>query len=160
MIRRQSVKRRIFISFDHEDTAQVNGFLGLRNILDNFDFYNHKLDHRVKSDQDNYVKRVIREQYITPASVTVVLIGNRTADSPWVKWEIGESKNQAKGILGIRLPGSTGRVPSGIPANAAGGWQPDKFAGWIEWAFKNRPRVGTPFVKRNPMGISFFMRGR
>ena len=72
MIRRQSVKRRIFISFDHEDTAQVNGFLGLRNILDNFDFYNHKLDHRVKSDQDNYVKRVIREQYITPASVTVV----------------------------------------------------------------------------------------
>lgn len=26
------VKRRIFVSFDH-DTQQVNGFLGLRNII-------------------------------------------------------------------------------------------------------------------------------
>jgi hypothetical protein len=34
------VKRRIFISFDHDDTSKVNGFLGLRNITDSFDFYN------------------------------------------------------------------------------------------------------------------------
>ena len=39
-------KRRIFISFDHADTDKVNGFLGLRNIVDGFEFYNHKLDHR------------------------------------------------------------------------------------------------------------------
>jgi hypothetical protein len=42
-------KRRIFISFDHDDTLQVNGFLGLRQILDGFDFYNHKLDRRIQS---------------------------------------------------------------------------------------------------------------
>ena len=39
-------KRRIFISFDHDDTQQVNGFLGLRNIMDNFEFYNQ--ERRVK----------------------------------------------------------------------------------------------------------------
>lgn len=131
-------KRRIFISFDHDDTAQVAGFLGLRNIMDNFEFYNHKLDHRIQSSDETYVRRVIREEYIRPASVTIVLIGNRTADSRWVRWEIEESKRQGMGILGIRLKDSYGRVPSNIPANAVGGWEPENFASWIEWAYQQR----------------------
>jgi len=131
-------KRRIFISFDHDDTSQVNGFLGLRNIIDGFEFYNHKLDHRINSMDTNYVCRVIREEYIKPASVIVVLIGNKTASSEWVKWEINESLRQGKGILGIRLPNTIGKIPDGIPSNAVGDWQPDKFPSWIEWAFQNR----------------------
>ena len=132
------IKRRIFISFDHNDTAQVNGFLGLRNIMDGFEFYNHKLDHRIKSDNADYVCRVIQEEYIRPSSVTVVLIGNKTAQSEWVKWEIAESLKQGKGILGIRLQGTSGQIPVGIPSNAVGDWQPEKIPSWIEWAFKNR----------------------
>ncbi|MBI2857231.1 MAG: TIR domain-containing protein [Chloroflexi bacterium] len=132
------IKRRIFISFDHDDTDQVNGFLGLRNIVDGVEFYNHKLDHRVNSRDVEYVRRVIREEYISPASVTVVLIGNQTAQSPWVKWEIQESLRQGKGILGIRLPGAFGPAPDGIPSNAVGGWDPEKFPSWIEWAFQQR----------------------
>ena len=133
-------KRRIFISFDHADTAKVNGFLGLRNIMDGFEFYNHKLDHRIRSSDSEYIARVIREEYITPASVTVVLIGDQTAQSPWVKWEIAESLKQKKGILGIRLPDTAGPVPAGIPSNAVGGWDPEKFPGWVEWAYQNRPK--------------------
>ena len=129
-------KRRIFISFDHDDTLQVNGFLGLREILDNFDFYNHKLDRRIDSQNDDYVARVIREDYIKPASVTVVLIGASTANSRWVKWEIAETIRQGKGILGIRLKGKTGEIPEGIPSKAVGGWNPAKFSSWIEWAYK------------------------
>jgi hypothetical protein len=129
-------KRRIFISFDHDDSAQVSGFLGLRLILDNFEFYNHKLDRRINSTDVDYVKRVIREEYIRPASVTVILIGNKTAESPWVRWEIEESIRQGKGLLGIQLKGSWGRIPAGIPNNAVGGWDPDKFASWIEWAYR------------------------
>lgn len=131
-------KRRIFISFDHDDTDQVNGFLGLREIIDGVEFFNHKLDRRVNSTDGNYVGRVIRDDYITPASVTVVLIGNSTAQSEWVKWEIAESLRQGKGILGIRLKGTYGTIPQGVPANAIGDWQPDNFAGWIEWAYQNR----------------------
>ena len=108
-------KRRIFISFDHADTEQVNGFLGLRNVLDNLEFYNHKLDRRIQSNDSNYVTRIIREEYLRPASVTVVLIGNNTAASPWVRWEIEESLRQGKGILGIRLKDSHGAIPAGIP---------------------------------------------
>jgi hypothetical protein len=131
------IKRRIFISFDHDDTLQANGFMGLRNIIDNFDFYNHKLDHRINSNDIEYVKRVIREEYIKPASVTVVLIGSKTAQSYWVKWEIEESLCQRKGLLGIQLKGTQGAVPFGISTNAVGDWQPDKFADWIEWAYQN-----------------------
>ena len=133
-------KRRIFVSFDHDDTQQVTGFLGLRQFVDNFDFYNHKLDRRIKSADAEYVARVIREEYIRPASVTVVLIGNRTAQSQWVKWEIEESKRQGKGILGIRLKDTWGPIPAGIPSEAVGGWDPDKFASWVEWAFQQSLR--------------------
>ena len=105
------IKRRIFISFDHDDTDKVNGFLGLRNIIDEFEFYNHKLDHRIMSDNEEYVKRIIREEYIRPASVTVVLIGDKTAKSKWVGWEIVESRRQIKGILGIRLQNTSGSLP-------------------------------------------------
>lgn len=129
-------KRRIFISFDHNDTQQVLGFLGLRNIIDDFEFYNHKLDRRINSPDVEYVTRVIREEYIRPASVTVVLIGNNTAASKWVQWEIQESIRQGKGILGIRLRDTMGPIPAGIPTKAVGGWDPDKFSAWIEWAYR------------------------
>ena len=131
-------KRRIFISFDHGDTQQVNGFLGLRQITDGLEFYNHKLDRRIASTDDAYVKRVIREQYIQPASVTVVLIGNQTSQSTWVRWEIGESLRQQKGLLGIRLKDSYGAIPEGIRHDAVGSWDPEKFLSWIEWAYQNR----------------------
>lgn len=129
-------KRRIFISFDHDDSQQVAGFMGLRNIIDGFDFYNHKLDRRINSSDAEYVCKVIKDEYVTPASVTVVLIGNKTANSDWVKWEIQTSKALGKGILGIRLKDSWGVVPQGIPQDAVGDWQPEKFPAWIEWAYQ------------------------
>lgn len=131
-------KRRIFISFDHDDTTQVNGFIGLREILDGFDFYNHKLDRRIQSRDSQYVARVIRDEYITPASVCVVLIGNRTAHSPWVSWEIAECLKQGKGMLGIRLKGTAGPIPPGLPSNVVGDWDPPRFPAWIEWAYQQR----------------------
>jgi len=131
-------KRRIFISFDHDDTDKVNGFLGLRNIIDNLEFYNHKLDHRINSTDEDYVKRIIREEFISPASVTVVLIGNRTSYSKWVKWEIAESTRQGMGLLGIHLKDTSGSIPEGLSEKHVGSWQPDKFVEWIEWAYNNK----------------------
>ena len=82
-------KRRLLIGFDHDDTGEVNGFFRLRNIIDGFELYNHKLDRRINSTDKNRVQRVIREEYICLASVTVVLIGSNTAASHWVRWEAG-----------------------------------------------------------------------
>ena len=129
-------KRRIFISFDHDDAQQVSGFMGLRNIIDDFDFYNHKLDRRIDSADTSYVCRIIKDEYISPASVAVVLIGNNTAKSDWVRWEIETSRALGKGILGIRLKDALGDIPVGIAQEAVGSWQPEKFPGWIEWAYQ------------------------
>ncbi len=57
-----------------------------------------------------------------------------------MRWEIEESLRQGKGILGIRLKGSTGPIPAGVPENAVGGWDPEKFASWIEWAYQQAQR--------------------
>lgn len=143
-------KRRIFISFDHDDWQGVNGFIGCRECIDSFDFYNHKLDHRVKSTDANYIGRVIRDEYIKPASVTIVLIGNRTAYSPWVQWEINESLRQGNGILGIRLKDTWGPIPAGVPENAVGSWQPEKFASWVEWAYQQGQAAKEPARRRQP----------
>jgi len=56
-------KRRIFVSFDHDDTEQVNGFLDRRNILDSFEFYNHKLD------------RILEKGIVVGVRARVVLAG-------------------------------------------------------------------------------------
>lgn len=141
-------KRRIFISFDHDDTQGVNGFIGCRECVEGLDFYNHKLDHRIKSNDVAYVTRVIREEYIRPASVTVVLIGNNTANSDWVRWEIAESTREGKGILGIRLKDTWGPIPDGVPENAVGTWQPDKFVSWIEWAYQQSEAAKRAQLKR------------
>lgn len=129
------LKRRVFISFDHDDTAQVNGFLGLRNIIDNLEFYNHKLDHEIQGQSDAYKRRKIREKYIRPSSVTIVLIGNRTAHSKWVDWEIEDSIAEGNGLLGFR---TNGPIPPRLPSDHVGDWQPDKFVSWINWASENR----------------------
>lgn len=85
-------QRRVFISFAHDDTEKIKGFLGLHNIIDNLEFFDHKLDHLINSTDENYVKKVIREEYISLALVTLVLIGNWTANRKLVTWEIVENK--------------------------------------------------------------------
>ena len=61
-----------------------------------------KVDREAQSSDGEYVGRVIRERYITPASVCVVLIGNNTAKSGWVAWEIGECLKQKMGKIFIQ----------------------------------------------------------
>jgi hypothetical protein len=104
-------KRRLFISFHKEDAAQLNGFnLMARNPRVALDFYNNSLKDAINSEQRGYVKRVIRE-LINRASVLVCLIGNGTAWREWVEWELDTAVSLHKGICGIRIPGTYGRIP-------------------------------------------------
>src|SRR5262249_7818142 len=97
--------RKIFISYQHSDQLKAKGFNLMRyndNLALNF-FGRHLLDP-VKSNDPDYISRKIREQ-IKGSSVTVVLIGDNTADSTWVEREIQWSllKKPPNGLLGIRL---------------------------------------------------------
>ena len=98
-------KKRVFISFAHEDRAQVDG-LRLLNANDAFDieFYDESVRTAVDSESKAYIRKVIREK-INRSSVTVCMIGKRTHDSEWVDWELEESDSKGNTIIAMALKG-------------------------------------------------------
>lgn len=111
----QVQRHSIFISFKHEDTQQVNGFIGMTNFDNDFDFINRKLDYMIQGTSET-IANTIRENYIKKSVVTVVLLGERThiVDSgDWINREIKMTLRQKHGLLGIFLKGvTTKNVPS------------------------------------------------
>ena len=90
------------------------------------------------------VRRIIREDFIRPATVTVVLIGRKTWQRKHVDWEIGASllarnHNRRNGLVGIVLPdhpsyGSNQINPRLIPPRlAANCYGDDPFAKVYDW---------------------------
>lgn len=97
--------RRVFISYQHLDQLKAKGFNLMRyNKHLDLNFVGRHLLDPVRSNNPDYVSRKIREQ-IKGSSVTVVLIGDNTAQSTWVEREIQWSldKEPPNGLLGIRL---------------------------------------------------------
>ena len=95
--------RRVFISYQHLDQMKARG-LDLMTYNRNVDinFTGRHLLTPVNSHDDAYISSKIKEQ-IKGSSATIVLIGAATADSAWVEKEIQWSKEQGKGIIGIRI---------------------------------------------------------
>ena len=57
-----------------------------------------------KASSDREIKQWI-DQALGNAAVTVVLVGQNTASSRWVNYEIQHSKSLGKGLLGIDIRG-------------------------------------------------------
>jgi len=104
-------KRRLFLSFHAEDKAQVRGFrlMAYNSNLD-IDFYDGSLQVPVNSKNSGYIKQCILPK-IQRASVTVCLVGDGTAWRDWVDWELRTARDLGKGICGVRLKESRGRIP-------------------------------------------------
>lgn len=82
------MERRVFISYQHRDQLKAKGFNLMRyNKHLNLEFVGRHLLDPVKSDDPAYIGRKIRER-LKGTSVTVVLIGDVTAQSIWVSREI------------------------------------------------------------------------
>jgi hypothetical protein len=97
-------------------------FVG-RHLLDPVDSTNH-----------SYISGRVKEQ-LHGSSVTVVLIGARTAESDWVAYEIAWSLEKGNGVLGIRLD-TAGGAPQALTDCGAEviDWKPHEFADAIERA--------------------------
>ena len=103
-------KHKVFISFHHADEAYKNyiernwgesadGFIS-ESVCDG------DIDPNLRTDA---IWEKIRDEYISDATVTLVLIGNDTWKRKYVDWEIGSSlrnttRNSRTGLLGIVLP--------------------------------------------------------
>jgi hypothetical protein len=135
-----SRRRRLFLCFHAEDRPQIQGFrLMAKNPNLDFDFVDDSVRAPINSENATYVKQVIREK-IRRASILVCLIGNGTAWRDWVDWEIRTSQEMGKGICGVRLKESRGRVPAllrEIDAPVAK-WNLDEIVAAIECAAAKR----------------------
>lgn len=94
--------RRVFFSFKYQDVSRA---MVVRNswvtqgkesagFIDAADF------EKLKKQGDAAIMKWIDDQ-INGTSVTVVLVGAKTCDSRWVKYEIAKSKQLGHGLLGV-----------------------------------------------------------
>ena len=144
--------RRVFFSFKYKDVSQAmvvrNSWVAqgreAAGFIDAADF------EKVKRQGDAAIKRWIDGQ-LQGTSVTVVLVGAKTCNSRWVKYEIEQSKARGNGLLGIDiskikdLSGVTtercGEIPAGYDFYL---WYKDdgyhNMGSWIEKAAKDAGR--------------------
>ena len=115
--------RRVFFSFEYSDVSRA---MVVRNSWvtqgEAAGFVDAAKFEEIEQQGDDAVKAWIDEQ-LKNTSVTAVLVGAKTCNSKWVKYEIEQSEARGNGLLGIDiskikdLNGATsdrcGRIPSG-----------------------------------------------
>lgn len=103
----QGTKHKVFVSYYHkEDEVYRSEFERLYGNL----FINKSVgeDDIDADNSDEYIKRLIQEEYITDVSVLVVLVGANTSRRMHVDWEISAALNKKvggySGLVGFCLP--------------------------------------------------------
>jgi MTH538 TIR-like domain (DUF1863) len=124
-------RRRCFVSYHHEDMDLVADFISgfgdvfvptALGVTDSADF--------VESEDQDYIKRRIRELYLASTTVTIVIAGSCTWSRRFIDWEIAASlrdapRNKRSGLLAVAAPGAKGvTLPDRIGDNWVDG-RPD-----------------------------------
>jgi len=155
----QPVKRKVFISFFHDDETEVKEFIRNWTVVNTvfipkalcFDMGSDIID----STSPTYVMSQIRKKYLQDSTVTIVLIGSCTHSRRYVDWEIKTSLRQGtlytpNGLIGILLPSlSSAHLPQRFSENwnrqnqncYAHYYAPTsavQLRGWIEDAYRAR----------------------
>lgn len=111
---------KCFISFKTEDESYKKE---IQDDLD-IDMIDKSLNEAINSDDKDYIMRKIREDYLSDSTVTIFLIGNKSAentffeDQTYIKRELQASlyngeDNSRNGILGVVLPEMTDDIYKG-----------------------------------------------
>jgi hypothetical protein len=119
---------RVFVSYHHRgDQLYYDLFSTWAH--DTYQaIYDNSLERRIDSDDAEYVRRRLRENFITGTSCTVVLCWAETPQRKFVDWEIKATLDAYHGLVGIVLPtarqdylGKT-MIPNRLYANLASGY--------------------------------------
>lgn len=120
----KNMARKVFFSFKYKDVSRA---MVVRNSWitqgkEAAGFIDSAAFEEVKRQGDQAIKNWIDKQ-LEGTSVTVVLVGEKTCSSRWVKYEIEKSKERGNGLIGIDiskikdLQGNTsdrcGQIPHG-----------------------------------------------
>lgn len=95
--------KHVFLSFVIEDEKLVTLFRGqAKSKKSDLAFDDYSVREPIDSTNAPYIKTRITEK-IRNCSVTICLIGETTATSSWVDWEIRKSNELARKVFGVRL---------------------------------------------------------
>ena len=154
----QTKRHKVFISYYHEDDQEWKDRFK-RMMEDRIVDWSVNIGDIVgNSPPTADTLRRIREEHVSQATVTVVLIGPRTWQRKYVDWEIGATlrdtdKNPRCGLIGILLPThpnfqqrefSPRLIPPRLSDNCGGS---DAFAKIYDWQGRNRGNTGADIVQ-------------
>ena len=108
--------RRVFFSFHHDDDIWRANQVRNANVVAGSHlagFFDHSEYEVAKKMGKDGIQRMILN-HLKDTTVTVVLIGTKTANRRWVKYEIGQSIARKNGLLGIYIHGS--KDPDRLPS--------------------------------------------
>ncbi|MHB1157660.1 MAG: TIR domain-containing protein [Phycisphaerales bacterium] len=97
--------RRVFFSFHYDNDVWRANQVRNANVVAGTDlagFFDHSEYEEAKKKGNTAISRMILRN-LENTSVTVVLIGEKTASRPWVKYEIEQSIERNNGLLGIQI---------------------------------------------------------
>ena len=158
-----ATRHKCFVSYHVDDIDEVTTF------LDKFgsEFIPRSVgvteeDDFVNSDNAEYIKRRIREEYLTDSTVTIVLLGECTWSRRFVDWEISSSlrndtANKRSGLLAIPLPSmnNTSRLPDRVKDNYVEGDTAESYALYKSYptsAASLRSNIESAFSARSTKG--------
>jgi hypothetical protein len=136
-----STRHKCFISYHVADLEQVKAFVT--------DFGSEFIprsvgvtedDDFVDSTDTDYIKRRIREEYLSNSTVTILLLGEGTWGRKFVDWEISSSLrndpvNGRNGLLVIPLPSMNNRatLPARVRDNFVPGDPAGSYASYVSY---------------------------
>lgn len=96
-------KKKIFISYDYTNDKHYKNLLLAwdANKLFDFSISDHSADVSINSTDATAIKRTI-SRYINEATYFLVIVGEKTHKSAWVKWEIEKAVELGKRIVAVK----------------------------------------------------------
>ena len=138
--KKQATKHKVFISYYHKEDQyykkrfdELFGHLFISKSVEPGD-----ID---KDTSDAYIKQLIQKDFISDASVLIVLVGNKTYCRKHVDWEISAALNKKvggySGLIGLCLPGHSAcgkqnYKSDDVPARLVDNLKSD-YAGLYDW---------------------------
>lgn len=100
-LRASEGKQNVFISFAYEDVDEVSLLRAhAKNENSPIEFNDWSVSEPIDSERAAYIKQKIGER-ISQSSITVVYLSPNSVKSGWVAWEIEESIQRGKKVIGV-----------------------------------------------------------
>jgi len=106
--------KKVFISYDYDNDKHYKNLLLAwdKNSEFDFSFYDQSVDVSVDSTDPAAIRRVISNK-INNSTYFLCLIGKKTHNSDWIKWEINKAIELKKRLVAVKIE-STNTSPDEI----------------------------------------------